>query len=265
MRRGSNTVFRLTDPVVVRIAGSAEGVAGAHRAVAVARWLKAEDYPSARLLPVGQPIIVNGNAVTFWEAVSPDGNEWGSTRQLAELLVKLHELDPPSGLSLPETSQFATAEARIASSTWITGKDRELLTDGLTDLRQRFAGLDWQLTTGVVHGDASVGNVLRGHEGRPVFIDLDTVSIGHRELDLVPTATYFDRFGWHTREEYAEFVRAYGWDIMDWSGYPVLRELCELLMVTWAVTQAEGSERARAEASKRIASLRGGHRDWHPL
>jgi len=267
MRLGSNAVFRLTGSVVVRVAPCGEGVASARRATAVARWLKAENYPAARLLPFNQPVMVNGRAVTFWEAVSPVGNEWASTRQLAALLVKLHELVPPRDLRLPEVAPFATAEARIASSTWLTGKDRDLLADSLTDLRQRLAGLDWQLPTGVIHGDASVGNVLRSSDGRPVLIDLDAFSVGHREWDLVLTATYFDSLGWHTSNEYTEFAQVYGWDIMSWPGYKTLRELCEFLMIVWAVAQADGSERVSAEATKRIASLRAGgsRRGWDPL
>lgn len=48
----------------------------------------------------------------------------------------------------------------------------------------------------------------------PILIDLDGFAIGPREWDLVLTAIYYDCFGWHTREEYEEFVRVYGFDVM---------------------------------------------------
>src|SRR5689334_1502578 len=35
-----------------------------------------------------------------------------------------------------------------------------------------------------------------------VLIDLDSVSIGPREWDLIQTALFADRLGWHTTEEY---------------------------------------------------------------
>jgi hypothetical protein len=53
------------------------------------------------------------------------------------------------------------------------------------------------------------------------------------KIDVVLTAMYYDSFGWHTREEYETFARVYGFDIMTWPGYPVLREIREFLMVTW--------------------------------
>ncbi len=54
----------------------------------------------------------------------------------------------------------------------------------------------------MIHGDASVGNVLRDRQGAPVLIDLEGFAIGPREWDLGLTAMYYDSFGWHTRQEY---------------------------------------------------------------
>lgn len=65
-----------------------------------------------------------------------------------------------------------------------------------------------------------------------MVIDLDGFGIGPREWDVVLTAIYYDSFGWHTREEYETFARVYGFDIMAWPGYPVLREIREFLMVS---------------------------------
>ena len=99
------------------------------------------------------------------------------------------------------------------------------------------------------------------------MIDLDNFAIGHREWDLILTAVFYDSFGWHTAEEYEEFARAYGFDIMKWSGYSTLKELSEFLMVTWVVTKADESQRVADEASKRIESMRTGasRKDWAPL
>ena len=90
------------------------------------------------------------------------------------------------------------------------------------------------------------------------MIDLDGFAIGPREWDLALTAIYYDSFGWHTHEEYETFVRIYGFDIMQWPGYPTMRAVREFLMVTWVVQQAKESERMAAEARKRIAALRSG-------
>ncbi|HLI38676.1 MAG TPA: aminoglycoside phosphotransferase family protein, partial [Streptosporangiaceae bacterium] len=73
-------------------------------------------------------------------------------------------------------------------------------------------------------------------------------------------------FGWHTREEYETFAHVYGFDIMSWSGYPIMREVREFLMVTWLIQKVHESETTAAEARKRITTLRTGasRRDWQP-
>jgi len=42
------------------------------------------------------------------------------------------------------------------------------------------------LPRGVIHGDASVGNVIRDTTRHAVLIDLDGFAVGPREWDLVP-------------------------------------------------------------------------------
>jgi aminoglycoside phosphotransferase (APT) family kinase protein len=125
----------------------------------------------------------------------------------------------------------------------------------LARLREEYASLEFVLPPGAIHGDASVGNVLRGNDGNPVLIDLDGFAIGPREWDLALTAIYYDSFGWHTREEYKDFARVYGFDIMRWPGYPTMRSVREFLMVTWLIQKAAEDDKA-AEARKRISDLR---------
>jgi aminoglycoside phosphotransferase (APT) family kinase protein len=117
-----------------------------------------------------------------------------------------------------------------------------------------------------VHGDASIGNIIRRQDGTAVLTDLDGFSVGPREWDLVLTAIYFERFGWHTAAEYAAFTGAYGFDVMTWPGYPVLRDIRETLMVTWLAQNVRESPQIAAEVAKRIADLRSGdgQRDWAP-
>ena len=95
--------------------------------------------------------------------------------------------------------------------------------DRLADLRARYAALEFVLPAGPVHGDANIGNILRRQaDGVAVLIDLDGFASGPREWDLVLTAMYFERFGWHTAAEYAEFAEVYGFDVMAWPGYPAV-------------------------------------------
>ena len=266
LRLGSNAVYRLKAPIVARISRAGADADQVRLTVNVARWLESVDYPAVRVVDVNQPVVIDQRVITFWAALSDEGDQYASTAEFAETLIELHRLTAPDDLHLPKLSPFANASQRIETSTWLNQPDRAFLTDMLARLQDAYAGLDFTLPPGVIHGDANVGNVLLDRSGHPVVIDLDGFAIGPREWDLVLTAIYYDSFGWHTREEYQDFVRVYGYDIMQWPGYPVMRAVREFLMVTWVIQKAAESDQAAAEARKRISALRTGasRSDWRP-
>jgi Ser/Thr protein kinase RdoA (MazF antagonist) len=266
LRVGSNAVYRLKAPIIARVTRPGADPDHVRRTVAVARWLKSAGYPAVRVVDVEQPVVIDGQVVTFWEAVSDDGDQYASVAEVAEVLLRLHQLTAPADLHLPELAPFANAPKRIEANTWLTPDDRAFLITMLAQMRAAYAGLKFPLPPGVIHGDASIGNVLRDRHGHPVVIDLDGFAVGPREWDLALTAIYYDSFGWHTREDYQDFIRVYGYDIMTWPGYPVMRAVREFLMVTWVIQKAPESGQAAAEAAKRIAALRTGasRKDWQP-
>jgi thiamine kinase-like enzyme len=267
LRLGSNAVYRLKAPVVARISRPGADADHVRRTVAVARWLESVDYPAVRVVHGDQPVDVGGYLVTFWQAISDDGDEYASTPEIAEVLARLHHLTAPEQLSLPPLEPFANAAQRITASIWLRPDDRSFLASMLAGLQDAYDGLEFALPQGVIHGDASVGNVLRDGDGNPVLIDLDGFAIGPREWDLVLTALYYDSLGWHTQQEYDAFADVYGLDIRQWPGYPALRSVREFLMVTWVIQQAAESDRMAAEAHKRISALRTGasRKDWRPF
>lgn len=265
MRMGSNAVYHLATPVVARVSRQ-DDASRARQTVAVARWLAGVGYPAVRAVEVRQPVEIDGHAVTFWESVSGDGEQYASIGQVAEVIAALHRLTAPTSLKLPELAPFDNAARRIGRNTWLGSADRDFLIEQLAVMQAQYADLDFALPRGVIHGDANIGNVLRDATGRPVVIDLDGFAVGPREWDLILTAIYFDSFGWHTREEYETFVRVYGFDIMQWPGYLALRAIREFLMVTWVIQKAGESPKIAAEAQKRITALRTGasRKDWEP-
>jgi thiamine kinase-like enzyme len=266
LRLGSNAVYRLKDPIVARVSRPGADIDHARRTVAVARWLESVGYPAVRAVDVDQPAVADGYVVTFWRAISDDGDQYASTPEIASVLARLHRLVAPEELHLPPLAPFANAAHRIDANTWLSPSDRSFLTGTLAKMRDAYKNLEFALPQGVIHGDAGVGNVLRDSHGNPVVIDLDGFAIGPREWDLALTAIYYDSFGWHTREEYQEFARVYGFDIMRWPGYPAMRSIREFLMVTWVIQKAAESDQAAAEARKRISALRTGasREDWQP-
>jgi aminoglycoside phosphotransferase (APT) family kinase protein len=216
-------------------------------------------------LNVDQPVVADGRVVTFWESVD-DRPEYGSVVELAELLRRLHALVAPAGIELPPVSPFEHTRQRIDAAPALTTDNRAFLLERQAELSEAYEGLSFELPPGVVHGDASVGNVIRDREGRPLLADLDGVAIGPREWDLVLTALYYEQFGWHTEQEYRAFAETYGYDVMTWSGYPVLRDMRELLMVVW-LSQNSADPKVAAELARRISDVRTGasRKNWQPF
>jgi aminoglycoside phosphotransferase (APT) family kinase protein len=268
LRLGSNAVYRLPSlPIVVRIARDPSLLEEMDRAVKVARWLEAQDFPANRVpASVAQPLVVGGLVVTFWESVQ-DSEEFATVGELADLLRRLHWLEEPESLGLPYFDPLAKLTASLEGLDGVAGKDREFLEQRAAKLAKDYDRLDFVLPFGMIHGDANIGNVLRHREGHAVFIDLDGLALAPREWDLILTAIYYDRYGWHTKTEYGEFVHRYGFDLMNWPGYETLADLRELMMVAWVGHQVTSSERAAAEFARRMRSLRTGKdRDqWGPL
>jgi hypothetical protein len=57
LRLGSNAVYHLKAPVVVRVSRPGTDIVPVRRTVAVARWLESVDYPAVRAIHVDQPVI----------------------------------------------------------------------------------------------------------------------------------------------------------------------------------------------------------------
>jgi thiamine kinase-like enzyme len=155
----------------------------------------------------------------------------------------------------------------MAAMTGVSEDDREFLDERATQLGKLYDRLDFVLPYGLIHGDANVGNAIHDRNGRAILIDWDGVALGQREWDLVLTAMFFERYGWHTREQYESFVFHYGFDVMNWPGYPVLADLRELLMVAWLGGKVGAEPAVREEFDRRMSALRtdGDRRDWKPL
>jgi len=268
LRLGENAVFRLsTRPAIARISRNGDRLPEAERLISVARWLAANDIPSVKILDIPQPIIAGGCVVSFWE-LATDREEYGSTTELAGLLRKLHNVDECSELNLPPLDPFERSWSRISTAAALSETDRTFLKHRHAELHAAYDQLEFELKPAVLHGDANVGNVIRDWHGRAILADLDGFAVGPREWDLILTAIYYDRFGWHTRAEYSDFVETYGYDLMKSSVYPTLADIREFLMVSWLAQNAsDENSPERPELAKRILALRTGasRRDWKPF
>jgi aminoglycoside phosphotransferase (APT) family kinase protein len=262
IRLGSNAVFRLDADTIARVAPSAACGDNAARQVEVSRWLSSVGFPTVRVVDVEQPVEADGRVVTFWKSVAPE-TVYAPIGDVAAVIRRLHELPPPDFV-LPELRPFGALGESVPSFDGLDPEDAAFLSGRFEWARRTFSMLTFPLGYGVVHGDANVGNVLVDEDGQAVLIDLDNFSLGPREWDLIQTALFADRLGWHTKQEYRTFVEVYGYDITQWDGYEALADVREVAMTTWMAKKAAHDQGAAAEAHKRITAMRtgGSRRDW---
>ncbi|MDX8037633.1 aminoglycoside phosphotransferase family protein [Lentzea sp. BCCO 10_0856] len=263
IRIGENAIFRLRPGVVARISRQGQ-LETARKEVAVARWLQKESVQAVRVLgEIQQPISVCGHAVTFWHELPPHEN--GSRVELAASLRSLHQLPVPREFELPLLAPFEGLAERIESAATFSDAERQWLRRHLDDLRAEYDRLPQGKPHSVLHGDAWPGNIVRSTgDGEILVIDLERFSVGPPEWDLLHTAISYATVGKLSHVEYAEFVDVYGLDVLDWSGYPTLRDIRELRLTLFAAQMAAENSQSTGQASHRLACLKGelGERPW---
>ena len=237
--------------IVVRVSPAAH-----HRrletAVALTRWLIENGFPATEPVSVPQPAVHSSYAVTFWRHYPQPGRAVPAG-QLGGLLRSLHALPHPP-LDLPAYEPLASLRGAVASSTYLTSAQREWLSAQSAELLDAYARLDFPLGCGHLHGDAYPGSAL--WDGQNVRLgDWDEVAFGPREIDLANTFQGV-RFGRSTAE-LDDFSLQYGYDIRQWPGLPVLREIRDLHTLGSYIRRADrGDEAAAAQLSHRIETLR---------
>jgi aminoglycoside phosphotransferase (APT) family kinase protein len=137
----------------------------------------------------------------------------------------------------------------------INEEERGWLRTRCQQLVAAYCELSFQLPAGMIHADAWRGNLLRDGD-RVVLADWDTVSVGQREIDLIPTLQAH-RFGLREEERDA-FIAAYGRDIRAWEGYPLLREMRELSTLSAILRDGHTDAASKRELVIRLRSLRSG-------
>ncbi|MFG1761045.1 phosphotransferase family protein [Micromonospora echinofusca] len=283
-----NAVF-VAPPVVIRLAVGPHAAALACRVVSLATCLAEAGMPTVRLATGvrPQPIISGDWVATVWQYVPTVGDE-PKPADLAAPLRELHSLDRLE-VALPVWSPIEKFRRRLNAAAalpaeeagelerWSRGELGTRSADLLRVLHRRcdeaeedLDRVDWRLPPGVIHGDAHTGNVLLAAGGgptarrEPLLCDLDGISLGPREWDLVPTAHGATRFG-RSLNDYRDFVDAYGVDVMAWTGWTTLRRVRELQLVTSTIDTLAGRPEVARELAHRLRSLFAGDLEvrWH--
>jgi Ser/Thr protein kinase RdoA (MazF antagonist) len=268
LRLGENAIYALASaPVIVRIARSADYLSDVRKELSVARWLASAGYPGARLVNVEQPLVLDGRVVTFWDFIE-SGEERPTMADLGRLLRTLHGLGEPTGVRLPILNPFARVERRLANApASVKPATVDFLRQRTHSLKGQYGDLDFVLPQGPIHGDAHTGNLLRDTMGIVWLLDFEAFARGPREWDLSVAAGHFEGFGWVSHEQYQSFADAYGYDVLLWPGFKVVRAVRELTMTTWLMQNVEERVEVAEEFARRIGDLHDDEapRRWTPM
>ena len=262
----SNAIYLLpSEGAVARITTGDDALVRVQRTQAVTRWLvERHGFPATEPLPGSEPVPVDARSVvSFWVYYAPPAQASPPTSaDLARILTRLHRIElPPFPLptwtplvSLQETVDSPALSASIAEDErlWIRAR--------IDNIREALAGMDWPLGTGLIHGDAWAGNLLpcTDNGARCMILgDWDWVSVGPREVDLIPT--------WHAATRYGKgprwasgFVDQYDYDLARWSGYPTLMAMRDLVQLTGPIRRANDDNSYQAALRQRLDDLRVG-------
>ncbi|MEV6234918.1 aminoglycoside phosphotransferase family protein [Saccharopolyspora shandongensis] len=258
IRMGENAMYRLeSPPIMVRIGRSP---AAAEKERNVAAWLADHDFPAVHLADFQQPVLVDDYAVTFWKFIE-ESLDSVTEHELGGTLRALHDLPTPSAFSLPPFEPMPKIAPRLSAiGDRLPVEDRMFISERKAELEEEFSGLSFSLGVGVVHGDYHPGNLMRDQAGIIRLIDFEDFVFGPREWDACVEAVRYWAFGWVSPEDYRSYVDAYGFDPLDWDGFPVMRAIRELNMTTWLAQLLGQSDEVDKEVHKRIADLRNGQR-----
>src|SRR5437868_2368279 len=198
----ANAVYQLPHAnVVVRLRHthhSPEWDRRMNASVHVTRWLAEQGYPTVRPLEkVAQPVTADGWTATFWRYESPDQDATPpDVTDLARLLHRLHALPTPP-TDLPATDPLGSLPNDLRQHPEaLSSHQRDWLLSRCAVIAAAYPtttmppGLD----RGLIHGDAHTGNLIPASGGLLVC-DWDSVSIGPRAQDLIPSLYSVVRLG----------------------------------------------------------------------
>jgi len=274
-----NAVFAI-GPYIARLARGGLAAERAARVTRAAEALEDVGVPTIRLAHdvADQPVHANEWVATFWQRVTTTDVE-PKPVDLAAPLRAIHAVDRLS-VELPTWSQLDKCRRRLAAVDLLPADDAaatrrwalaeldvdlaalmRLLRARCDEIEASLQHVQWHSPWGVIHADAHTGNaLLTGRPRRPepdpgtVLCDLDGLCHGPREWDLVPVAHGPARFG-RSQADYRSFVDAYGFDVTTWPGWPVLRELRELQLVTSVIDGIAGRPEVARQLGHRLRSL----------
>ena len=256
----SNAIFALPRAgLVIRVATNPHALERVATSLRITRWLAERGFPCVAPAAVeGQPWVERGRVVSVWRHLSLVEKPTPTGSELGHVLALLHEQptppDPPEQLSDPLDS---VSQALHGRSHNLSAADSAWLADRIDRLRTKWRTLEFPRPSGLVHGDAHPGNLMRTSSGRVVLGDWDHVAIGPPEWDLVQVHYTRRRFGYPSDQEIEDMSRVYGWDLRDWpDGMAVLLAIREVTGLSPYLRNAHVKPFLATELVHRVDTLR---------
>ena len=148
-----------------------------------------------------------------------------------------------------------------AAETVLPPEDVAWLKQEIIAVRKELSAVQWDLPSGLVHGDAWAGNLLADSRSAGLLLgDWDWVSIGPREVDLVPT--------WHAARRYGRdaawtdrFASTYGYDLATSPGFETLMRMRDFVQLTGPLRHSATQPRYLQALRQRLDGIRSGDRE----
>ena len=253
-----NAIFHLAGhDLSLRVYGPWEDPSRATLMVNCARWLEARNLPAVRLSPsvTAQPFDLLGYQASVWRWIAHDRQDPDAPFRHGRLMRRFHALDAGAAFAVPPFDPLIKIRRRLdrLSAGNIVPPDARAVLEGVYT---RAAALEpalhrTKLGHGLLHGDASPGNVIQSG-GEMIMIDLDSVCFGPREWDLVPTAIISRRFDQDGQARWRAFLDGYGIGETDWPELHAASLIKQLSMTVYLCLSAGQSPGIDAEIGRRL-------------
>jgi Ser/Thr protein kinase RdoA (MazF antagonist) len=253
LRFGTNAIYHIKpNNLVVKISRPNVSQQEAIQEIEIMRWLDKNSFPTITPNPMtSEPLSVYGSQVSVWPFI--DSHQLDDYQLFGELLKQLHAVPRPE-FGLKECDPFQIINKKLEQLKTIesvSNQDVNILQEWSNWLKPQFFEQESELGSGILHGDAHIGNCLINKENnQPLMIDFDFICYGPKEWDLIPEALGPRRFNL-SRDFHQQFVNGYGYDIVDWPGFHIFALTRELLITCWRF-EVESGGVVRSEGEKRM-------------
>jgi Ser/Thr protein kinase RdoA (MazF antagonist) len=252
LRFGTNAIYHIQPSnLVVRISRPNVSKQEVIQEIEIMRWLKSNNFPTITPDKITEePLSVYESQVTVWPFI--DNQQLTDYKLFGQLLKKLHDLPFPDNL-LKDCQPFLIINRKLShlkKIETVSNQDINILQEWSRWLEPQFFAQESHLGSGMLHGDAHIGNCLIDQNQQPFMIDFDLICYGAKEWDLIPEALGPRRFN-SDRNLHQQFVAGYGYDIVRWPGFNIFALTRELLITCWRF-EVESSGAVKSEGEKRM-------------